>query len=550
MTEELGLQLRSEAAELVAQSQSLLDSASRRDGNRSAAEALRQLAGKATEWLELARCLDGGSSSEEDMDEEDKVGNDFKEEQKEAAKVKHFWLNGPTPPSAENYFPDVVWWGEYRQLQESDCQWVHVDNDDLSICPAGSDDENWWGVFWQDEMIMRSRHLCCGWEYFYALDDDGNACNADAYKANADLITLRDDRDNPEEPVHIHFSLAAMCGAGENQVINAELDVIGMRTGHRLYGACYGRMTLILEVRDDGLYELKDDSYHGECIAVARNHLGSLSPHKVGPCGWSIYKEGVTDLRVFRPGLNFGEYFQYEAAALRRKSGKAKLVSVGGGGAYGAIVEYLAKTKDHIATVFFGDKCVFGKECRKAPNGKWYANLAQWESDGFATEQWHIVAEAEKWTHPTRQRCGRHLTPVPEDMIEHPKWLEPATGTGLGNWRRVMPHEKIPCWCCCWMDEMQALHKAGWEIQCATSNIFVTSWISTYDAGSTEMREEQFRHPKPYGWGTGNIPISGTNFRRVAKVHPDTKLPLGEGCRWERQVLDSQNFPVHCYFMP
>lgn len=267
--------------------------------------------------------------------------------------------------------------------------------------------------------------------------------------------------------------------------------------------------------------------------------------------------EGAADLgidRIGHPGLNFDGYHQYDVAALRRKTRKAKLASVGGGGAYAAMVDYLDKTQDHIATVFFGKQRVFGKECRQAPDGQWYANLAQWAEVGFTEEQWHHAAA--RWEHPTDGPCGRHLASVPSISDDtDPKWLEPITGTGKGNWARAGMGQSIPCWCCAWMAEIRALHEAGWEIQCATSNIFVGSWISTYSAGSTELPEESFRNKKPAGWGTATIEIwrdghPEKRFDRRAKVHPDTGLPLGEGCRWERQVLDCQDFPVYCYFMP
>ena len=42
----------------------------------------------------------------------------------------------------------------------------------------------------------------------------------------------------------------------------------------------------------------------------------------------------------------------------------------------------------------------------------------------------------------------------------------------------------------------------------------------------------------------------GGEFSREAPVHPRTNLPLGEGCRWERQTLDQMDFPVYAFFMP
>ena len=75
---------------------------------------------------------------------------------------------------------------------------------------------------------------------------------------------------------------------------------------------------------------------------------------------------------------------------------------------------------------------------------------------------------------------------------------------------------------------------------------YVLSFLVTH----VSLRE-QFRNGRPAGWGTGKIQISnGMTFSRVAPVHPHTGRPLGEGCRWERQALDRQNFAVYAYFVP
>ena len=42
----------------------------------------------------------------------------------------------------------------------------------------------------------------------------------------------------------------------------------------------------------------------------------------------------------------------------------------------------------------------------------------------------------------------------------------------------------------------------------------------------------------------------GKSFERRAPLHPHTGLPLGNGCRWERSVLDQLEFPVYVFFMP
>ena len=62
---------------------------------------------------------------------------------------------------------------------------------------------------------------------------------------------------------------------------------------------------------------------------------------------------------------------------------------------------------------------------------------------------------------------------------------------------------------------------------------------------------ETFRNGRPDGWGRGSIEITGgREFSRVAPVHRRTSLPLGEGCRWERMILDQLDFPVYVFFMP
>ena len=70
---------------------------------------------------------------------------------------------------------------------------------------------------------------------------------------------------------------------------------------------------------------------------------------------------------------------------------------------------------------------------------------------------------------------------------------------------------------------------------------------------------EWFRNGRPPNWGEGEIEIHGHDdddddgiqrFSRVAPVHPHTQLPLGEGCRWEREALDNLDCTVMAFFMP
>ena len=69
-------------------------------------------------------------------------------------------------------------------------------------------------------------------------------------------------------------------------------------------------------------------------------------------------------------------------------------------------------------------------------------------------------------------------------------------------------------------------------------------------ARSCPQLRETFRNGRPNKWGEGVIEIDGFEFSREAPVHPRTNLPLGEGCRWERQTLDRMDFPVYAFFMP
>merc|ERR1712232_924075 len=78
-------------------------------------------------------------------------------------------------------------------------------------------------------------------------------------------------------------------------------------------------------------------------------------------------------------------------------------------------------------------------------------------------------------------------------------------------------------------------------------NIMATS-VKDHGASSSELPDEEFGKPKPDYWGRGTWHIAdGITVEMKAQEHCDTKLPLGEGCRWERQVLNAKNYPIWVY---
>merc|ERR1711974_507696 len=131
-------------------------------------------------------------------------------------------------------------------------------------------------------------------------------------------------------------------------------------------------------------------------------------------------------------------------------------------------------------------------------------------------------------------------------------WDSPVERAG-GLSETPLTGSKYPCWCCSWLRLVDEKHRAGKTIYCVTSNIYRLSWVDDFGAASSELSDavadvrglprERFRNGRPHAWGEGDIRIiSGSakhSFHRGAQIHPDTQQPLGQGCRWERQALDS-----------
>ncbi|CAE7860905.1 unnamed protein product [Symbiodinium microadriaticum] len=121
------------------------------------------------------------------------------------------------------------------------------------------------------------------------------------------------------------------------------------------------------------------------------------------------------------------------------------------------------------------------------------------------------------------------------------------------------------CWCCCWLREVQRQQQQGSVIFCATSNIFEADWIELHSAASSELSDtdakalqvprEEFRNGQPEGWGKDSLEVhfvaGRVSMNRKAPVQDaSTNLPMGGGCRWERRVLDQQDFPVYVFPAP
>ncbi|CAK8985930.1 unnamed protein product [Durusdinium trenchii] len=228
-------------------------------------------------------------------------------------------------------------------------------------------------------------------------------------------------------------------------------------------------------------------------------------------------------------GLVFTYYHSFSCFESMRDRFVATGASIPGGPAYEHVMTKLKETKGGTATVWFDEMPVFSSSA----------------NDG-------------QWVHPSEE-CGRDDVPVPPPENRHEMWesmVESRT-------ERLVPEvgSKHPCWCCHWLRKVKQKHAEGAVICIAASNIYDKDWVDEYGAGSSELsdeaaekfglKKEQFRNGRPAGWGTGKIQISnGMTFSRVAPVHPHTGRPLGEGCRWERQALDRQNFAVYAYFVP
>ncbi|CAK9007367.1 unnamed protein product [Durusdinium trenchii] len=243
------------------------------------------------------------------------------------------------------------------------------------------------------------------------------------------------------------------------------------------------------------------------------------------------------------------------------------------------------------------------KELNKRPGGSatvWFDTVPVWGFEGG------LQANGHKWRHPSHD-CGRDDVPVPPPEGRHPMWeaevesrisrKAPAVGSkhpchlvGVPNSIRIFmdflfvlipsaesfsttkwsaalvwldTHVNVVCqgWCCHWLRKVKQKQAEGAVICCAVSNIYARDWVDMYGAGSSELSDslakqyglppERFKNGRPPGWGEGEIEISNGNiFSRVAPEHPHTKMPLGAGCRWEREALDNLGCTVMAFFMP
>ncbi|CAK9008703.1 Pentatricopeptide repeat-containing protein, partial [Durusdinium trenchii] len=236
-------------------------------------------------------------------------------------------------------------------------------------------------------------------------------------------------------------------------------------------------------------------------------------------------------------GLVFTWYHSFDCFANMRKVIVATGASVPGGEAYAEVMKKLNATGGGSATVWFDTVPV-----------------------------WGFQANGGKWRHPPTD-CGRNDVSVPPPEGRDPMWDSlvesrvsreaPAVGS------------KHPCWCCHWLRAVRKKVDEGAIICCVVSNIYNAEWVKKYHAGSSEvsdavadqykLKREWFRNGRPPNWGEGEIEIHGHDdddddgiqrFSRVAPVHPHTQLPLGEGCRWEREALDNLDCTVMAFFMP
>ncbi|CAK9007362.1 unnamed protein product [Durusdinium trenchii] len=195
------------------------------------------------------------------------------------------------------------------------------------------------------------------------------------------------------------------------------------------------------------------------------------------------------------------------------------------------------------------------KELNKRPGGSatvWFDTVPVWGFEGG------LQANGHKWRHPSHD-CGRDDVPVPPPEGRHPMW-EAEVESRISR-KAPAVGSKHPCWCCHWLRKVKQKQAEGAVICCAVSNIYARDWVDMYGAGSSELSDslakqyglppERFKNGRPPGWGEGEIEISNGNiFSRVAPEHPHTKMPLGAGCRWEREALDNLGCTVMAFFMP
>ncbi|CAK9095725.1 Pentatricopeptide repeat-containing protein, partial [Durusdinium trenchii] len=230
-------------------------------------------------------------------------------------------------------------------------------------------------------------------------------------------------------------------------------------------------------------------------------------------------------------GLVFTYYHSFDCFHNMREAFLATGASAPGGQAYEEVMKKLNETSGGSATV-------------------WFDKVHVW---GFA---------AGHWRHPSTD-CGRDMVPVPPPEGRDPMW-EAMVESRI---ERLTPEvgSQHPCWCCRWLRVVKEKIEAGAVICCVVSNIYDDSWVDDYGAGSSEvsdrvaehygLKRERFRNGRPAGWGEGSIEIyegrgRTHKYSRVAPMHPHTKLPLGEGCRWEREALDNLDCTVMAFFMP
>ncbi|CAE6922505.1 ANK1 [Symbiodinium natans] len=233
--------------------------------------------------------------------------------------------------------------------------------------------------------------------------------------------------------------------------------------------------------------------------------------------------------RLAGTGLVFRYYKKEYVYKSMREHFPTASASVPGGLAYAQVMDKIKIAGGHTATVWFDEQPVFGH-----------------------------IADDGRWVHPS-QDCGRDDVPVPPPEQQDAKWKSTVDSRSSSHKPNV--GERHPCWCCHWLRLVRKRHAEGDVICCTTSNIYFSDWVEKFGAGSSELSDakadelglprETFRNGRPEEWGEGRILLSaGQRTDREAPIHPRTKLPLGSGCRWERSVLDSLEFPVYAFFIP
>lgn len=243
-------------------------------------------------------------------------------------------------------------------------------------------------------------------------------------------------------------------------------------------------------------------------------------------------------VRLCGKGLLFTYYHLPSADALPATT-KRVLASIPGGSAYEAVAERMQALEREKgwscghARLWFGGDHVFGSH-----------------------------ADAGRWEHPLGD-CGRDGVEVPAPDGRDPMWNSDVESRHGREEPKV--GKTYHCWCCCWLRELQRQQQQGSVIFCATSNIFEADWIELHSAASSELSDtdakalqvprEEFRNGQPEGWGKDSLEVhfvaGRVSMNRKAPVQDaSTNLPMGGGCRWERRVLDQQDFPVYVFPAP